>query len=140
MTGLDQVLIIDDHPLFRGALASALKQAFPDSVSHEVGTLGGAVEILESDGLFDVVMLALNMAGINGFEGLMRLRTQFPRQPVLVFAGSENGRMVDEAIACGAAGFLPKLPGHEILSTAICTILKGDIYIPVPRLSITDDI
>lgn len=139
MSDLDQVLIIDDHPLFREALASVLRLPFPDSISREAGTLDGAVNIIETEGLFDIVVLGLSLAGVESFDGLKKLRTLFPCQPLLLFAGSDNTRIVDEAIACGAAGFLPRMLGPEVLSTAICTVLRGDIYIPDPLLAVNDD-
>ena len=139
MDDLGQILIVDEHPLFREALARVLRQVFPEAVSREADTVDGAVAILQTDGLFDVVMLALNLAGIERFDGLMKLRNLFPRQPLLLFADSDNSCVVEEAIARGAAGILPKLLGQDALSAAIRTVVRGDIYIPEPSMSIDND-
>lgn len=130
MNDLSQVLIIDDHPLFREALSAAVSLAYPAARSREVSTLEDAISVLESDRDFDIALLDLNMPGVHGFEGLLRLRTLHPRLPVLVVSGLENEQIIDEAITYGAAGFLPKSLGREVLKTAIGTIMAGDVYVP----------
>lgn len=130
VTDLSQVLIIDDHPLFREALSAAVSLAYPATRTREVSSLEDAVGVLESDRDFDIALLDLTIPGVHGFEGLLRLRTLHPRLPVLVVSGLETEKIIDEAIAYGAAGFLPKSLGREVLSTAIDTIMAGDVYLP----------
>lgn len=130
VTDLSQVLIIDDHPLFREALSAAVSLAYPATRTREVSTLEDAVSVLESDRDFDIALLDLTIPGVHGFEGLLRLRTLHPRLPVLVVSGLETEKIIDEAIAYGAAGFLPKSLGREVLATAIDTIMAGDVYVP----------
>lgn len=125
-----QVLIIDDHPLFREALGAAVKLAYPAASNREVSTLDEALDILSVDREFDIALLDLNIPGVNGFEGLLRLRTLHPRLPVLVVSGLDNEQIIDEAITYGAAGFLPKSLGREVLAMAIDTIMAGDVYVP----------
>ncbi|MFT6302448.1 MAG: DNA-binding NarL/FixJ family response regulator [Granulosicoccus sp.] len=130
MTELTQVLIIDDHPLFREALSSAVSRYYPETRSREVSNVEEAISVLEADREFDIALLDLNIPGVHGFEGLLKLRTLFPRLPVLVVSGLENEQIIDEAITYGAAGFLPKSLGREVLATAIDAIMVGDVYVP----------
>ena len=130
MTELTQVLIIDDHPLFREALSAAVSLSYPATRSREVSNVEDAISVLESDREFDIALLDLNIPGVHGFEGLLKLRTLYPRLPVLVVSGLENEQIIDEAITYGAAGFLPKSLGREVLATAIGTIMAGDVYVP----------
>ncbi len=130
MTDLTQVLIIDDHPLFREALSAAVSRAYPDTLSREVSNLEDAMSELATNRDFDIALLDLNIPGVHGFEGLLKLRTLHPRLPVLVVSGLENEQIIDEAITYGAAGFLPKSLGREVLATAIGTIMAGDVYVP----------
>ncbi|MEE9319158.1 MAG: response regulator transcription factor [Granulosicoccus sp.] len=130
MTEFSQVLIIDDHPLYSEALATAVALAYPDVSSREVSTIEGALEVLDNNGDVDIALLDLNIPGVHGFEGLLRLRTLHPRLPILVVSGLENEQIIDEAITYGAAGFLPKSLGREVLATAIATILDGNVYRP----------
>lgn len=130
MSELTQVLIIDDHPLFREALSSAVSLSYPESRSCEVSNVEDAISVLEADRDFDIALLDLNIPGVHGFEGLLKIRTLYPRLPVLVVSGLENEQIIDEAITYGAAGFLPKSLGREVLATAIGTIMAGDVYVP----------
>lgn len=138
MTDLSQVLIIDDHPLFREALSAAVTRAYPDAKSCEVSTVDAAMSALATDRDYDIALLDLNIPGVQGFEGLLRLRSLHPRLPVLVVSGLENDQIIDEAMTYGAAGFLPKSLGREVLATALDTIMAGDVYIP-DNLSAGDD-
>ncbi|MFK7892943.1 MAG: response regulator, partial [Granulosicoccus sp.] len=130
MSDLSRVLIIDDHPLFREALCEAVNRQYPVSEARDVSTLDEAISILESDREFDIALLDLNIPGVNGFDGLLKLRTLHPRLPVLVVSGLENEQIIDEALTFGAAGFLPKSLGRDVLKTAIDTILAGEVYVP----------
>jgi DNA-binding NarL/FixJ family response regulator len=138
MTDLSKVLIIDDHPLFREALSAAVSLAYPAAEPVEVSTLDDAISILDSDRDFDIALLDLNIPGVQGFEGLLKLRTLHPRLPVLVVSGLENEQIIDEAMTYGAAGFLPKSLGREVLPKAICAVLAGDVYVP-DSLPASDD-
>ena len=125
-----QVLIIDDHPLFREALGTAVKMAWPETRSREVASIDEALAVLDGERDVDIALLDLNIPGVHGFDGLLQLRTRHPRLPVLVVSGLEDERIIDEAITYGAAGFLPKSLGREVLASAIGTILDGDVYVP----------
>lgn len=135
MTDLSQVLIIDDHPLFREALSAALSLAYPAVRSREVSDVDEAISVLESERDFDIALLDLNIPGVHGFEGLLKLRALHPRLPVLVVSGLENDQIIEEAITYGAAGFLPKSLGREVLATAVNRVMAGDVYMPDGLLS-----
>lgn len=130
MSDPSQVLIIDDHPLFREALGTAVTLAWPTTRSREVSSIDEAMQVLDQEHDIDIALLDLNIPGVQGFDGLLQLRTRHPKLPVLVVSGLEDERIIDEAITYGAAGFLPKSLGREVLATAIGTILAGDVYVP----------
>lgn len=130
MTDLSQVLIIDDHPLFREALSAAVTLAYPAVRSQEVCNVDEAIKVLASDRDYDIALLDLNIPGVHGFEGLLQLRTLHPRLPVLVVSGLDNEQIIDEAITYGAAGFLPKSLGRDVLARAVNTVMAGDVYVP----------
>lgn len=127
---LSQVLIIDDHPMFREALSAALSLAYPATRSREVSSLDEAIDVLETDRDFDIALLDLSLPGVHGFDGLLKLRAQHPRLPILVVSGLENEKIINDAVTYGAAGFLPKSLGREELVNAIGTVLQGDVYLP----------
>lgn len=123
-------LIIDDHPLFREALQSAIALAFSDAQSVEARSIDEALKALADDPVFDLALLDLNMPGTRGFEGLAELRTQYPRLPVVVVSGHEEARIISEALSYGVAGYIPKSAKKADLAAAITAVMSGEIYVP----------
>ena len=123
-------LIIDDHPLFREALQSAIGLAFADAQSVEARSVDEALKVLADNPEFDLALLDLNMPGIRGFEGLLELRTQYPRLPLVVVSGHEEARIISEALSYGVAGFIPKSAKKADLAAAIRAVMSGEIYVP----------
>lgn len=123
-------LIVDDHPLFREALSSAIRQAFEDAVVLEAGTLERAVELSKDNGDIDLLLLDLSLPGTTGFGGLLTLRTQFPKLPVVVVSGTASPRIVAEALSYGVVGFIPKSAPKAMLKDAILDTLDGSVFLP----------
>ena len=123
-------LIIDDHPLFREALQSAITLAFADVEAVEARSMDEALKALAENPVFDLALLDLNMPGTKGFEGLLELRTQYPRLPVVVVSGHEEARIITEALSYGVAGFIPKSAKKAELAAAISDVMNGSIHVP----------
>lgn len=124
-------LIVDDHPLFRDALAAAIRVAYPDAEIREATSIDDALELAERGKLvFDLALLDLSMPGTTGFEGLMQFRMQLPRIPVLVVSGLDDARIVREALGHGIAGFVPKSAGRRELTEAITAVMEGRVHLP----------
>jgi len=79
---------------------------------------------------FDLALLDLSMPGVQGFEGLLLLRTHYPQLPVVVVSGYDDSKIIAEALSYGAAGFIPKSVRRHELAGAIRTIMDGAIYVP----------
>jgi len=122
-------MIIDDHPLFREALHSAVHLAYPEVETIEASTVDEALRLL-GDGSFDLALLDLNIPGVQGFEGLLQIRTSHPRLPVVVVSGHEDTRIISQALSYGAAGFIPKSARKTDLAGAIREVMEGAIYVP----------
>jgi DNA-binding NarL/FixJ family response regulator len=116
--------------MVRGALALAVEAAFGHAEILESATFQELLALLEKYGIADMVLLDLLIPGVNGFSGLLNLRTKFPETPVVMISALEEKRLVDEAIALGAVGFIPKsTPRHEIVA-ALTTVAAGKVYLP----------
>jgi DNA-binding NarL/FixJ family response regulator len=125
-----QVLIADDHPLFRGALREAVNGLFDRIGVAEAGTFEEVVERLEGGGELDLILLDLQMPGARGFSGLMYLRAQYPSLPVAIVSANDDPAVVRRCMAFGAAGFLPKTLGVDALRAAIGRVLAGEMWTP----------
>jgi len=130
VTALSRVLIVDDHPMFRDALRTAVAQSFPNSQAVEVHSIEDALAEIDASGDIDLALLDLNLPGVQGFDGLIQLRSNHPRLPVLIVSGLEREAIIDEAMTFGAAGFVPKSATHKVLADAISTVLDGELYTP----------
>jgi len=130
MAALSKVLVVDDHPLFRNALSTAVALAFPNTTSKEAASIDEALQILDKTTGFDIALVDLKIPGVSGFDGLVQLRTHYPRLPILIVSGVDDMQIVKEAISFGAAGYVPKTVGKEGLAVAIDNVLQGDVYLP----------
>jgi DNA-binding NarL/FixJ family response regulator len=132
-------LIIDDHPLFREALQSALQLAYPDAETVEARLIEEALDVIEQGQDFDLALLDLSIPGVQGFEGLLTIRTRYPRLPVVVVSGHEDPRVVSETLSYGAAGFIPKSARKDDLARAIREVMEGEVCVPRNFVELPDD-
>jgi DNA-binding NarL/FixJ family response regulator len=123
-------LIIDDHPLFREALHSAVRMAYPDVDTVEAKSIAEALDKLSGPLPFDLALLDLSMPDVHGFEGLLQMRTRHPRLPIVVVSAHEEPRIISEALSYGAAGFIPKSARKDDLAAAIRLVMEGAVYVP----------
>ena len=126
-----QILIADDHPLMRAALKQAVEQAFAGVEVLEAARYEQLRETLEDGGAApDMVLMDLHMPGMNGFIGLMMLRSEFPEIPVVVVSAAEDPATVQRSIDYGASGFVPKSAPIPQVAEAIRLVLDGGLWIP----------
>src|SRR5260221_6056487 len=75
------VLLVDDHPLFREGLRSLLERMEVKARITEAESCEAALELGERDGPgFDLILLDLALPGMNGIEGIGPFRARFPRR------------------------------------------------------------
>jgi DNA-binding NarL/FixJ family response regulator len=127
---MTRILIADDHPMVRDALRSAVLYSCQATDVLEADGLDGVVSTLEERGDLDLVLLDLNMPGMDGLAGLRLLRQRFPATPVVVVSAHEERRLVREAIQSGATGFIPKSTPRDAIAGALRRVLLGDVYVP----------
>lgn len=127
---MERVLIVDDHSLVRDGMRSLLEGSFPDCQILEAAALAEAVETLHRQGDVDMVLLDLNIPDVTRFSGLNALRDTFPSIPVVMVSGTLDRLTVREALAAGAAGFVPKSLKRAEIVEALRQVLEGEIYIP----------
>ena len=125
-----RILIADDHPLVRSALAQAVAGAAPGAEILEAGDLDGVTRVFSTQPEIDLILLDLAMPGVRGFSGLMYLRAEHPDVPVVVVSANEDRGVIRRCIDFGAAGFVPKTTDIEGMRTAIRKVLEGEVWTP----------
>ena len=132
-----EILIADDHPLFRSALQQALTLGLGPVVRLvEADSIAALEARLEEKADWDLVLLDLNMPGAHGFSGLVLLRGQYPQIPVVMISAQEDAAVVARAREFGSTGFIPKSSALETLQQAVRAVLDGDEWWP-PQLQET---
>ncbi len=129
-TSAQKLIIVDDHPLFRGALNSALSDGTGAFDVREVGSLDELNAVLAETKDFDLILLDLTMPGVQGFSGLLYLRGEHPEIPVMIVSAREETAVIQRAIEFGASGFVPKSQPIEVIREAVQRVLDGDVWVP----------
>ncbi|WP_457969615.1 response regulator transcription factor [Pseudomonas sp. R4-84] len=126
-----EILIADDHPLFRSALHQAVTLGLGSDVRlTEVASIAELEARLAEKADWDLVLLDLNMPGAYGFSGLVLLRGQYPQIPVVMVSAQEEASVMVKAREFGASGFIPKSSSLEMIQRAVKAVLSGDVSWP----------
>lgn len=123
-------IIVDDHPLFRGALAQILAAAFAGARIDEAGSYEDLVPMLAAGPEPDIVCLDLAMPGVQGLTGLMSLKAEYPALPVIIVSATDDALTIRRCLDCGASGYVPKSQPVEKIRQAIGTVLDGGVSVP----------
>lgn len=124
------VLIVDDHEMVLEMFAMYLEGSADMSVTTARHLDEGLDKIAEH-GPFDVVLLDLNMPGMNGISGLRRAIKANEGKPVAIITGSPSPRMLDEIMNSGASGIILKTTAVRSLANAIRFMHSGEHYMPL---------
>lgn len=123
-----KVLLIDDHALFRRGLRLMLRELAADMDLSEADGCAQALALAHE--AFDLVLLDMNMPGINGLEALQCAKQAWPTAFVVVLSGEENSTLIRSVIEQGASGFVPKSSTPEVMINALQLVLSRGVYLP----------
>ena len=125
-----KILHADDHPLFREGIRFFLKLLDSDVTALEAGSLQATMDKLALEWPIDLLLLDLEMPGMNLAEGFAAIRRRYPQLPIAIVSGVTDASLIRTLLDSGARGFIPKLAGSEQLLDALRRILAGEIYVP----------
>jgi len=121
-----RVVLADDHPVYRDGLAALLGSVDGLDV---VGTAANGQEAVEVTGETqpDVVVMDVNMPGLNGIEATRQVTTDSPHVGVVVLTMSEEDSTVFAAMQAGARGYLLKGANQSEIVRAVTAVAHGEV-------------
>jgi two-component system nitrate/nitrite response regulator NarL len=128
--GSISVLVADDHPLYRDALATAVRAHPGLELVGQADTGGAALTEIERLAP-DVAVLDAKLPDVEGTEVLARLDQISAGTRVVLVSGYLDSGMAYEAIACGAGACFSKLASAADICDAIVSVAAGETVIPV---------
>ncbi|MAE50451.1 MAG: DNA-binding response regulator [Micavibrio sp.] len=126
-----RILLVDDHTLFRDALVQYLERAEPGIELAVAKDFYEAEIILSKNSQYDLVLLDFRMPGMNGHEGLRKLKAVYPDLRIALMSGVAEPNDVSAAMDIGAVGYFPKTLSGKALLQAIQLVLSGQRFMPL---------
>jgi DNA-binding NarL/FixJ family response regulator len=128
-----KVIIIDDHELFAEGLRLLMAQLTDKA---NVTLRKSCEEVLSDESLADtdLVLLDYNLQGISSLSYIARLRSFFDHARIVMVSSEDSRMVINEAIAAGSFGYIPKSSSSEVLIGALRVIMMGGIYLPPQAL------
>ena len=124
MSAQIRILVVDDHPVVRDGLAAMLKTQSDFDVTGEAGDGEEALKkVADCDP--DVLLLDLEMPGVDGLETLRRLKEMDVRARTIVFTVFDTDERIVSAMRAGATGYLLKGAPREDVFRAVRVVHEG---------------
>jgi DNA-binding NarL/FixJ family response regulator len=121
-----RVLIADDHPLFRDGLTALLSDG-PETELVGTATTGSEAVDLACETQPDVVVMDVQMPGLNGIEATRRIVADSPHIAVLVLTMFDDDESIFSALRAGARGYLLKGADRDQIRCALRAAASGEI-------------
>jgi DNA-binding NarL/FixJ family response regulator len=125
-----RIVIADDHPLMRAAIAGALMPIAPGIQFVEVASHAEALALLDETPVPDLLLMDLRMPGGDGVDGVREVRHRAPQVPVAIVSAEDDPSVVRALLMLGVSGFIPKTDSPAVIALAVRLILAGGIYVP----------
>lgn len=124
-----RVLICDDHWIVRQAIRQRIDEIPGFEVVGEAEN-GGRVMAAVRENRPDLLVIDVELPGVNGIEAMARVLARWPESRVIVFTAHEEDDLVRLAWREGAAGFLVKSASFSQIRQACETVMDGDRWFP----------
>ncbi len=129
-----KLLIVDDHPVFRGGLIDVMDTEPGITVVGEAADGEVAIEIAHEVNP-EVILMDINLPTINGLQVTRKIKAQMPDVKVIMITGYDDAEQVFHAIRSGASAYCPKDITPEALISVIHSVYQGKYYVDEKTLT-----
>lgn len=123
-----KVVIADDHAIVRGGLKQIFALSGDIEFSAEASNGSELLELLRLNA-YDLLLLDINMPGINGFDLISRVKAYQPTLPILILSMHNEVQIAARVLKAGAAGYITKGSDPSELLSAIRKVANRGKYI-----------
>ena len=123
-----RIVLADDHSLVRESLRQYLMQLAEKVDVLEAGSLHEMMQFAKEPA--DLVVMDLQMPGMNGPRSVNDVRTAFAETPIVVVSGFTDPAVIRTVMQFGANGYIPKTARGKSLVMALKMVLEGETYLP----------
>lgn len=121
------ILVVDDHSLVREGIITMLSVYDDFNIVGDAESGEAALEKI-SDLQPDVVLMDINMPGLNGIETAKQILLEYSAIRIIILSMEVTQDHISEAIKAGVAGYLAKDTKKELLAEAIRKVMSGEQY------------
>jgi DNA-binding NarL/FixJ family response regulator len=122
-----EVWLVEDNDLLRDSYASVLDAAPGIRCPHAFETCEEALERLQAGGAPDIVLLDIELPGMDGIEGAARIQALAPNTRIVMLTVHEDRDRVFRALCAGATGYILKVGTADAVVGAVEELRRGGI-------------
>lgn len=124
-----RIIVADDHPLFREAMARTVQRVLPEALLEEAGDLQQVLELASQGEAPDTLILDLRFPGLTGIDRLVDLRQQLRSTTLIVVSMVDEPSLIELVMASGVDGFIGKSIAPDEIGAAILAIREGEVLV-----------
>lgn len=123
-----RLIVTDDHPIVKDGIEATLSGEKDIQIVAYVKDGEELLQVLEKTKT-DIILMDINMPGMNGIKATEKVKEEFPDIKILCFSQYDDKYFVKQVFKRGANGYLLKNAAAEELALAIKTVMKGERFL-----------
>ncbi len=130
------ILLVDDHALFRAGLRLLLGSLRPDMSFHEASDVDQALALARDHEDLRLCLLDLDLRQDRGLPAIAQIKHIAPKLAIVIVSGTDDRMTVRSCIEAGAMSYITKSSPPDVLTHALTRVLQGDVFLPQSVLSV----
>lgn len=127
-----KILLIDDHALFRSGLQMVLASGLEAVEIGEMSSIEESIRLVP--GSPDIVLLDIQLQGLNGLDGILLLQQRWPAATIVVLSSDDTSKARQRALELGAVAFVSKADSADSILALIERIRSGQLTALAPAV------